>query len=241
MPAEMFRPAPVARRRAWLLPLSIAAHGVVLAGVFIAPIMADAELPDPAHAAPIYVEVKIPPLPPAPRPPGEPREKPSSAAPANPDVAPLVAPDRIAPSREPAGPVEPGIPPGEGFGVPGVLISDGGGDFVEPAPPQKPLRVGGDILPPKKLRDVAPRYPTRRAAGADRGDGDHRSRDWRRRARAVGAVNAARAVSRGSGAGSGPPVGIHADPVERRGGAGGDDGDGGFSVAVTIAVADRRG
>ena len=159
MPAEMFRPAPVARRRAWLLPLSIAAHGVVLAGVFIAPIMADAELPDPAHAAPIYVEVTIPPLPPAPRPPGEPRGKPSSAAPANPDVAPLVAPDRIAPSREPAGPVEPGIPPGEGFGVPGVLIRDGG-DFVEPAPPQKPLRVGGDILPPKKLRDVAPRYPS---------------------------------------------------------------------------------
>ena len=60
MPAELFRPAPVARRRAWLLPLSIAAHGVVLAGVFIAPIMADAELPDPAHAAPIYVEVTIP-------------------------------------------------------------------------------------------------------------------------------------------------------------------------------------
>ena len=59
MPAELFRPAPAARRRAWLLPLSIAAHGVVLAGVFIAPIMADAELPDPAHAAPTYVEVKI--------------------------------------------------------------------------------------------------------------------------------------------------------------------------------------
>ena len=159
MPAELFRPAPVARRRAWLLPLSIAAHGVVLAGVFIAPIMADAELPDPAHAAPLYVEVTIPPLPPAPRPPGEPRAKPTSAAPANPDVAPLTAPDHIAPSREPAGPVEPGIPPGEGFGLPGVLVSDGGGDFAEPAPPRKPVRVGGDILPPRKLRDVAPRYP----------------------------------------------------------------------------------
>ncbi len=81
MPAELFRPAPVARRRAWLLPLSIAAHGVVLAGVFIAPIMADAELPDPAHAAPIYVEVTIPQLPPAPRPPGEPQRRPASAAP----------------------------------------------------------------------------------------------------------------------------------------------------------------
>ena len=159
MPAELFRLAPVARRRAWLLPLSIAAHGVVLAGVFIAPIMADAELPDPAHAAPTYVEVKIPTLPPAPRPPGETRAKPTSAAPTNPDVAPLTAPDHIPPSREPAGPIEPGIPPGEGIGLPGVLLSDGGGDFAELPPPQKPVRVGGDILPPKKVRDVAPRYP----------------------------------------------------------------------------------
>ena len=38
-------------------------------------------------------------------------------------------------------------------------MSDGGGDFAEPTPPQKPVRVGGDILPPKKVRDVAPRYP----------------------------------------------------------------------------------
>jgi protein TonB len=158
MPADLFRPAPLARRRAWLLPLSIAAHGVVLAAVFIAPIMADAELPDPAHPAPTYVEVKIPQLPPAPRPPGEARSK-ATSVPANPDVAPLTAPDRIAPAREPAGPVETGIPPGEGIGVPGTPVTDDGGGFMEPAPPQKPLRVGGDILPPKKVRDVAPRYP----------------------------------------------------------------------------------
>ncbi len=100
MPAELFRPAPVARRRAWLLPLSIAAHGVVLAGVFIAPIMADAELPDPAHAAPIYVEVKIPQLPPAPRPPGEPRSQANQCRTTpNPDVAPVTAPDHIAPPQ----------------------------------------------------------------------------------------------------------------------------------------------
>jgi protein TonB len=51
------------------------------------------------------------------------------------------------------------MPPGEGLGLPGVPVSDGGGGFVEQAPPQKPLRVGGDILPPKKVRDVPPRYP----------------------------------------------------------------------------------
>jgi periplasmic protein TonB len=160
MPAELFRPAPVARRRAWLLPLSIAAHGVVLAGVFIAPIMADAELPDPAHAAPIYVEVTIPQMPPAPRPPGDPQPRPAKAAPmANPDVAPVTAPDHIAPTRETAGVVETAIPSGEGLGFPGVPVTDSGGGFVEAAPPRKPLRVGGDILPPKKIRDVPPRYP----------------------------------------------------------------------------------
>ena len=118
MPAELFRPAPVARRRTWLLPLSIAAHGVVLAGVFIAPIMADAELPDPAHAAPIYVEVKIPTLPPAPRPPGETRAKPISAAPANPDVAPLPRPitSRHHVSRRALS--SPGYPPAKALAFP---------------------------------------------------------------------------------------------------------------------------
>jgi protein TonB len=160
MPAELFRPAPVARRRAWLLPLSIAGHGVVLAGVFIAPIMADAELPEPAHAAPIYVEVAIPPLPPAPRPPGDPQPRPAKAAPTtNSDVAPVTAPDHITSPHEAAGAVETGIPSGEGPGVPGVPVIDAGGGFVEPAPPRKPIRVGGDILPPKKVRDVPPRYP----------------------------------------------------------------------------------
>ena len=28
-----------------------------------------------------------------------------------------------------------------------------------PPPPQKPLRVGGEVRAPRKLRDVAPKYP----------------------------------------------------------------------------------
>jgi periplasmic protein TonB len=159
MPAELFRPAPIPRRCAWLLPVSIAAHGVVLAGVFIAPIMADAELPEPAHTAPSYIEVRIPQLPPAPRPPGDPQPKTNAAPVASPEVAPVTAPDHIAPSREAVGPVEPGIPAGEGLGIPGVPVIDAGGDLIEPAPPRRPLRVGGDILPPRKVHDVAPRYP----------------------------------------------------------------------------------
>jgi len=160
MPAELFRPAPVARRRAWLLPLSIAAHGVVLGAVFIAPIMADAELPEPARSAPIYVEVTIPQLPPAPRPPGQAQSKSTRPAAApNPDVAPVTAPDHMPPSSASAGPVESGLPTGQGLGFPGVPVNDDGGAFFEAAPPRKPVRVGGDILPPRKVRDVAPRYP----------------------------------------------------------------------------------
>jgi protein TonB len=161
MPAELFRPAPVARRRAWLLPLSIVAHGVVLAAVCIAPMMADAELPMPVHATPIYVEVTTPPLPPAPKPPAAPRPAQTSPSAANPDAAPLTAPDRIverAPETDfPS--VETGIPTSGGGGVPGVIVHSPD-DYVLAKPePRKPIRISAGITAPKKIHDVAPRYP----------------------------------------------------------------------------------
>ena len=56
--------------------------------------------------------------------------------------------------------VEPGTPFGPGEGIPGTAVSgEVVGNFIAPPPPQKPLRVGGEILPPRKVHDVAPRYP----------------------------------------------------------------------------------
>jgi len=138
MPAELFRPAPVARRRAWLLPLSIA-----------------------AHARPLYVEVAPPPLPPAPKPPAPPERAQSPTTTANPEAAPLTAPDKIvdrAPQTD-LPPIETGIPPGGGSGVIGVPVETVG-DYVPPKPePRKPIRVSAGVMAPKKIHDVAPKYP----------------------------------------------------------------------------------
>jgi protein TonB len=161
MPAELFRPAPVARRRAWLLPLSIVAHCSVLLAVFIAPIMADAELPEPAHATPIYVEVTTPPLPPAPKPPAPPQRAQAPSTAANPYAAPLTVPDKIF-DRSPQpdfATVETGIPTSGGGGVPGVEIRNTD-DYVPPGPePRKPIKISAGVMAPRKIHDVAPKYP----------------------------------------------------------------------------------
>jgi protein TonB len=61
----------------------------------------------------------------------------------------------------PAG-VEGGVPGGVEGGVPGgVLGGVAGGDETAPvpSPPPAPVRVGGDVKEPVKLRHVAPEYP----------------------------------------------------------------------------------
>jgi protein TonB len=161
MPAELFRPAPVARRRAWLLPLSIVAHGVVLAAVFIAPIMADADLPEPAHATPIYVAVTTPPLPPAPKPPAPPARAQTPTTAANPAAAPLVAPDKIVDrtTQTDVPSFETDIPRGGGGPVTGIMVPNTD-DYVPPKPePRKPIRISAGVMAPKKIHDVAPHYP----------------------------------------------------------------------------------
>jgi protein TonB len=132
----------------------------VLAAVFIAPIMADAELPEPAHAAPIYVEVTIPPLPPAARERATPRPT-SEHSTANPNAAPVDAPRDIAPEKSQPGEVpDMGFENGSSNGVVGVIPGQPMADYVPPPPePRKPMKVGGEIRPPRKIRDVAPQYP----------------------------------------------------------------------------------
>jgi len=159
MPADLFRSAPPSRRRTSLIPLSIAIHAAVICAVVISPLLADADLPPVTATPTAYVEVKMPTLPPAPRH-AQARHVPATATPANPNAAPLIAPDRIAPEPSAAGRgVITGIEPEGGVeidgGVPGAEV----GDYVPPAPPTKPYRVGGDVRAPTKIKDVMPRYP----------------------------------------------------------------------------------
>ncbi len=159
MPAELFRRAAPPRRRVSLVPLSVAAHAIGLATLLIAPILADAELPDPVRPTLAYVEVKVPSLPPlgkSARPHNSTKPTPIS----NERAAPTEAPDRIAPERELPDPgVGPDVGDLHGVGT-GIPFGDPVADYVPPPPPPRaPVKVGGDIRQPRKIRDVPPRYP----------------------------------------------------------------------------------
>jgi protein TonB len=167
VPAELFRsdlpPTPI-RRRVSVLPVSIVAHAVAIAGFVIAPIFADAELPDPPRLQLQYdaIDVVLPPPPPSPRPPAV-----SPTPGANPDAAPIDAPEQIFPeplvtqTREWDGATtdgEDGVPDGI-FGSTAV-----GPVQALPAPPpatpQGPVRLGGQIKAPRRTVNVAPVYPS---------------------------------------------------------------------------------
>lgn len=149
--------------RAWTLGVSIAFHLCVISGVVVAPLFATGELPEPRRAAPEYILVKAS-LPPEPAP----MRRNTTASPST-LAAPLtpteLRPEPPTPPNE-SGPVFPDVdsPAGVGNGiVPGSVVA--GGDPVPPPPPpppaapKEPLRVGGLIRAPEKIRDVAPRYP----------------------------------------------------------------------------------
>jgi protein TonB len=81
----------------------------------------------------------------------------------NPNAAPIEAPKEIKP--EPATPaVGEGVPGGVEGGVPGGVVGGVVGGLPEappppPPPPQAPVRVGGQIKPPNKIKDARPVYP----------------------------------------------------------------------------------
>ena len=154
---------PAARRRTWsILPVSIAAHAVGAAAIFIIPLAADVDIPSlmrPAHAF-----VRTMPAPPAPTvlPPK------GTSIGAQRSVAPITAASTI--DKEPpaveslgvVGPVVPG-PPGVPTGFDGGLPPTGATIRVDPPPPApeapKVYRVGGVIREPQRIVDVPPVYP----------------------------------------------------------------------------------
>jgi protein TonB len=82
----------------------------------------------------------------------------------NPAAAPVEAPSEIKPETGiEAGP-EGGVAGGVEGGVPGGVVGGVVGGLPEapppPPPPQAPVRVGGNIRPPQKIRDVKPIYPS---------------------------------------------------------------------------------
>lgn len=161
MPDSMFsdvvRPSITIGRRSWCtLPLSIVAHAVVVVVIVIVPFMA-ADVVRVPSAVMTFMAAPRPPPPPDP-----PRDRPIGATdPRVAGAAPVEVPSTIGPEREADG--------GRGASAtaedPPIGVING---FVERLEPEVPppaarlvvVRVGGNIRPPSKLKDVKPIYPS---------------------------------------------------------------------------------
>lgn len=147
----------VGARKWYTLPLSIVAHVVAIGAVVIVPLMAMDALPTPASM--MAFVAAPPPPPPPPPPPAAAEAAPPPVLDVNPNAAPIVAPEQIV---EETGfdinrvqGVEGGVAGGVVAGIVGGLPSAP----PPPPPPPEPVRVGGNISPPTKIRDVPPVYP----------------------------------------------------------------------------------
>ncbi len=164
MPRDMFgevdRPSTrVGTRSRYSVPLSLAAHALVVAGILAATVLGPAVLPSPATGELILIANMD-----YPRTAATAASSPTrvtTVAPVNPNAAPTVAPDHIAPEV-----LLPDDVDVRSATVTRVIA--GTTDFstvvgeppAPPAPaPVKPVPVGGRIRPPTKTVDVPPIYP----------------------------------------------------------------------------------
>ncbi len=148
--------------RAWTLALSVVFHLFFITGVVVAPLFATDELPVPPRATELVVIHRFMP---ATFP--EVRRPLEAARPLT--GAPLEAPPEVMPEAPPVPdtPAEP-VPfalesRGEraGTGLPFVTES-AVTELPTPPPPREPpapVRVGGLVRAPQKIKDAAPRYP----------------------------------------------------------------------------------
>jgi protein TonB len=153
-PAARVRP----RSRVTVI-LSLAAHAGAVLAIAAATVLGPVVLPGLASDEIIYHMVSVPPPPPPPVP-RRVSEEPPAPAP-DPNAAPTEAPDGVAPEPEVPFDSSPAADLGADV-VPGVSSIDTiVGEPPPPPPPveQKPVRVGGQVRPPTKVRDAAPAYP----------------------------------------------------------------------------------
>ncbi|PYQ22907.1 MAG: hypothetical protein DMF81_10510 [Acidobacteria bacterium] len=167
------RPPSGSRTKSWLWPASLLIHAGLLVAVVVVPLLMSEPLPVPTREARAFfvgpAMVAPPPPPPAAPPaaarPSAPRPTvPPSPSPAAAFTAPIDVPDPVvlADPLEP-GPAGDGAPAGEPGGVAGGVAGGIVGGVLaartEPPPPVVPVRVGGEIKEPKKLKHVSPVYP----------------------------------------------------------------------------------
>ena len=163
MPRDLFSEveqpsAHVGTRSRYIVPLSLAAHALVVVGILAATILGPAVLPSPASGELILLADMHIPEPPPPR---IVAARVTTVAPVNPNAAPVVAPDHIAPEVPVPDDIHANTARVTGI-IPGTTDFDTVvGEPPAPPPPDAvaPVRVGGKIKPPAKTVDVPPVYP----------------------------------------------------------------------------------
>jgi protein TonB len=151
------------RRRSLTAPLSIAVHLLGLSALVLVPVFTADELPAPATGVRAFL-VEPPSIaapPPPPPPPAAAAVKRTAPVPVTPArfTAPVAVPDAIAPEEGLDLGVEGGVPGGVEGGVEGGVVGGIIGGLPTAPPPIEPVRVGGQISEPRKLKHVAPEYP----------------------------------------------------------------------------------
>jgi protein TonB len=154
----------VGQKHPYTLPLSIAVHVVLVGALIVIRLVAPVPLPAPATA--VILAFASPSVTPPPPPPAPVRatqiEQPKSII--NQTAAPLEAAADIAPEHKtPETTQLLSAVEGSGATVPGAEIGIPGGPGPLPPPktkaPSGPVRAGGNVRPPTKIKDVKPIYP----------------------------------------------------------------------------------
>lgn len=155
----------VGDRSFYSLPVSVLLHGVGVIAVVALALTATDMLPAVPTMMAFVAPIAAAPAPPPPPPPAT--AAPSRPAPAaSPAAAPIAAPAEIRPETGletdqaggVAGGVEGGIPEGLAGGIVGGL-PEAAPPMVAATPSKVPIRVGGAIRAPNKIRHVEPVYP----------------------------------------------------------------------------------
>jgi periplasmic protein TonB len=153
-------------RQSKTVPVSLVLHLAVAALIVIVPLLAGSELPEPqAGVKAFFAEPLAAPAPPPPPPPPAartvaPKVPPRPVPQQTRFVAPVDVPQEIKPEEGLDLGVEGGVSGGVEGGVPGGVVGGVVGGLPEAPPPvQQPVRVGGQVKEPKKLKNVAPVYP----------------------------------------------------------------------------------
>jgi protein TonB len=150
----------VGSRKWYTVPLSIMVHTVLIGAIMILPLMASDILPTPTAMA-TFVAASPPPPPPPPPTPVQAARLPTPQDEVNPQAAPVQAPKVITPETELDTGARSAVAIVDAGTLDGLADRTFGRQEVVPPPPVSPapLRVGGQIQRPTKIRDVSPLYP----------------------------------------------------------------------------------